>query len=98
MHTACVLIVSPSMVWAGGVSAPRGYLIPGGLLPAGCLVPGVSAPRGGYLLPGGCLVPGGLLLGGCLVETPQDGHCWGRYASYWNAFLFTMQWMFSDLI
>ena len=26
--------------------------------------------------------------GGCLVETPPDGHCCGRYASYWNAFLF----------
>ena len=27
---------------------------------------------------------------GCLVETPppQDGYCCGRYASYWNAFLF----------
>ena len=26
--------------------------------------------------------------GGCLVETPPDGYCCGRYASYWNAFLF----------
>ena len=25
---------------------------------------------------------------GCLVETPPDGYCCGRYASYWNAFLF----------
>ena len=26
---------------------------------------------------------------GCLVETPpQDSYCCGRYASYWNAFLF----------
>ena len=37
---------------------------------------------------GGCLVwgvvPGP---GGCLVETPPDGYCCGRYASYWNAFL-----------
>ena len=33
--------------------------------------------------PGGCLLPGG-----CLVETPRDGYCCGRYASYWNAFLF----------
>ena len=30
---------------------------------------------------GVCLVPGG-------VETPRDGYCCGRYASYWNAFLF----------
>ena len=34
---------------------------------------------------GGCLVPGG-----CLVETPWDGYCCRRYASYWNAFLFDM--------
>ena len=26
--------------------------------------------------------------GRCLVETPTDGYCYGRYASYWNAFLF----------
>ena len=40
--------------------------------------------NGGVSGPGGCLV-----LGGCLVETPpRDGHCCGRYASYWNAFLF----------
>ena len=40
---------------------------------------------GECLLPvwGGCLLPGG-----CLVETPHDGYCCGRYASYWNAFLF----------
>ena len=46
-----------------------------------------SVHRGGLLL-GGCLVPGGLLSGRCLVETPPDGYCCGRYASYWNAFLF----------
>ena len=23
---------------------------------------------------------------------PRDGHCCGRYASYWNAFLFQMKW------
>ena len=46
--------------------------------PGGVPGPGVPAPRG-------CLVPGG-----CLVETPprRDGYCCGRYASYWNAFLF----------
>ena len=33
---------------------------------------------------GGCLVPSG-----CLEETPSpDGYCCGRYAAYWNAFLF----------
>ena len=43
----------------------------------------------GVPAPGG-LLPGGACLGGCLVETPQDGYCCGRYASYWNAFLFSM--------
>ena len=32
--------------------------------------------------PGGCLVPGGC------GDPPRDGYCCGRYASYWNAFLF----------
>ena len=38
-----------------------------------------------------CLVPGwgACSQGGCLVETPRDGYCCGRYASYWNAFLFS---------
>ena len=41
----------------------------------------------------GCLLLGGSAAGGvsaprgCLVETPRDGYCCGRYASYWNAFL-----------
>ena len=51
-------------------------------------VPGGSGLGG--LVPGGCLIPGGCLVpGGYLVETPWDGYCCGRYASYWNAFLFT---------
>ena len=71
--------------------------------PGGCLFWGVSAPRGvgGWSRGRGCLLPGGVwrqggawsgrggvCSGGCLVETPRDGHCCGRYASYWNAFLF----------
>ena len=55
----------------------------------GCLVlGGEPGPGGGCLVPGGrCLVLGGPGPGG-LVETPRDGYCCGRYASYWNAFLF----------
>ena len=76
-----------------------GCLVPGGLLPGGCLVPGRSAPgggawsRGGLLRGGACSQGGGVpglgedLLRGCLVETPWDGHCYGWYASFWNAFL-----------
>ena len=43
------------------------------LLPGDAWPGGVSAPRG---VSGGCLVP------------PPDSYCCGRYASYWNAFLF----------
>ena len=45
---------------------------------------------GGGLPLGGSLPPGGLPLeevGIPLVLTPSGGHCSGRYASYWNAFL-----------
>ena len=34
---------------------------------------------------------GGFWSRGCLVETPLDDYCCGRYASYWNAFVFTEQ-------
>ena len=52
------------------------------LFTGGACSGGGSAPRGW-----GCLLPGG---GGvCAPPThPPDGICCGRYASYWNAFLF----------
>ena len=57
---------------------------PGGV----CSLGGVSALREG-VWSGGCLLPGVVCSLGGLVETPpQDGHCCGWYASYWNAFLF----------
>ena len=65
----------------GGMPGPVGVPGLGGAcsggvcLVRGCLVWGVPAP-GGCLLQGG--VPGG---------EPPNGHCCGRYASYWNAFL-----------
>ena len=64
--------------------APGGRVpSPGGCLGlGGCLVPGGSGPGGGVPAPGGSGpegVPGG---------DPPDGYCCGRYASYWNAFLF----------
>ena len=51
---------------------------------------GVPAPGRCLVLGWGCLVLGGgcLLRGGCLVEIPPDSYCCGRYASYWNAFLY----------
>ena len=56
--------------------------------PGGCLILGVSAlggawSQGGAWFRGGCLV-----LGGAWWRPPWDGYCCGRYASYWNAFLF----------
>ena len=74
----------------------------GGCLLQGGTGPGGPGPGGGAWSWGVCLLPGRcacswgvcLLLGGacsrgCLVETPPpDGYCCGRYASYWNAFLF----------
>ena len=43
----------------------------------------------GYIFTGVCdSVHAGASSRGCLVETPRDGYCCGRYASYWNAFLF----------
>ena len=60
-------------------------------LQEGCLVPGcVCVPGpGGVSPPGGVPGPRGVSApGGGLVETPQGGYCCGRYASYWNAFLF----------
>ena len=55
---------------------------------------------GGCLIPEGCLILGGVPGpgGGCLVPAngwwrpPPEGYCCGRYASYWNAFLFLFYW------
>ena len=73
-----------------GVSAPGGgswsqggLLLWGGGLSAlgGCLLLGGSAPGG----PG---PRGGVCPMGGAWWRPPDGHCCGRYTSYWNAFLF----------
>ena len=77
--------------WSRGVPGPGACLLRGGVCsggvwvsaPEGGLFPrGVPGPRG-VSGPGGCLLPGGAWWRPC-----QDGHCCGRYASYWNAFLF----------
>ena len=55
---------------------------------------GVPVPGGGACYWGGACSWGGTCSGGCLLrgglETPPpaDGYRCGRYASYWNAFLF----------
>ena len=74
----------------GGVPGPREVPGPGGGAwsrggvpgPRGCLVWGGAWSWGGGAWPQGGAwsgVPG---------RDPSDGHCCGRYASYWNAFLF----------
>ena len=65
--------------WSGGVCSE------GCLLPGGCLLQGVPGPGG--VCSRGVSAPRGVSARGCLVETPPDGYCCGRYASYWNAFL-----------
>ena len=89
------LHVSVILFTGGGCAIPA--CIAGSI--SACLAAGGSAPRVG-LLPGEVSSQGGACSGwGCLlcggeggVETPPkaDGYCCGRYASYWNAFLFTL--------
>ena len=66
-----------------------GCLVREGAWSRGCMVPGGCIVLGGvWSRAGECMVQGGLVWG-VLVETlPGDGYCCGRYASYWNAFLF----------
>ena len=68
--------------WSGGVHGPRG-----------CMVPGVCAWSRGWVL--GCQgvvgvhgPGGGAWSQGGARWRPPNGYCCGRYASYWNAFLF----------
>ena len=76
-------------------SVNGGGKLPG---PGGYLVRGGSARRGGWswgFCSGGVSALGGVCSmgglpgsGGVPGGDPPDGHCCGRYASYWNAFLF----------
>ena len=65
---------------------------PGGVCSEGLLSGVVCSQRGAWL--GGGAGPRGFAPGGCLVwgvgTTTRDYYCCGRYASYWNAFLFTI--------
>ena len=47
---------------------------------------GVPDPGGGVSAREGGSAPGGGAWWG--APLPRDGYCCGRYASYWNAFLF----------
>ena len=96
---ACIAGGIPACLAAGGCTIPA-CLAAGGSAPGGCLVWGVPGLRG-CLVRGGAW-SGGVCLRGCLVEKPprsrppgtehppRDGYCCGRYASYWNAFLYSI--------
>ena len=64
--------------------------VPGGVSFGGCMVWGCMVL--GVWSQGGCMVPGGGWLSGSRGVSGRppgrDGYCCGRYASYWNAFLF----------
>ena len=83
-HLPLVYFYRPQRSWGKVIfSQASVILLTGGGVPApggGCSQGGVWS-RGVVWSWGGGLVPGG-----CIVETPRDGHCCGRYASYWNAF------------
>ena len=63
-------------VWCHFLSSPM--CLPGWSGISGCLVPGVGVSG-----PWGVSGPGG--------GDPRGGYCCGRYASYWNAFLFIVK-------
>ena len=80
----------PGGVWSWGVSGPGGCLVLGGLVPGGVWSWGVPGPGGSR--PRGMTGPGGSGPGGVPGGDPHpDGNCCGRYASYWNAFLFRIR-------
>ena len=70
------------ILFGGGGAIPA--CIAGGI-PA-CLAAGLRRVCSRGSAPGGACSQG-VCSGGCLVETPPDGYCCGRYASYWNALL-----------
>ena len=79
----------------GGVCSGRVPAAEGGVPALGCVsVPGGPAVVGGGVCFEGVSVPGGVcswrvFAPGVNPPIPlRDGHCCGRYASYWNAFLF----------
>ena len=67
------------ILFTGGVC-----MVPEGAWSGGAWSRGVPGPGGPS--PGGM----GAWSWGGLVETPRDGCCCGRYASYWNAFLLSL--------
>ena len=81
--------VNRGMSAPGGGVCSWGCLLLGGVCSGGMSAPGVSTLGGGSVCSRGVSAPQEVCFQwGCLVETPRDDYCCGRYASYWNAFLF----------
>ena len=79
-----ILFTGGCLLWGWGVSGSGDAWSRGVSARRGCLVQRGSAPGGG-----GAWSSGGAWSGGGEVwRLPRDGNCCGRYASYWNAFLF----------
>ena len=57
------------------------------LITGGCLVQGGACSQGGACCQGVNATGRVPAPRGCLVETPLDGYCCERYATYWNSFL-----------
>ena len=78
----------PQVHGPGGVEGPRGCMVPGGAWSRGMHGPGEWVHGPGGWVHG----PGGLVSQHALRQIPlpgeREGYCCGRYASYWNAFLF----------
>ena len=91
---------APGRAWSRGeVLGPGGLPGPGRgrLVPEGCFGDGVPGPWGDAwsgAVPGPREVPGSRRgwypSMHCGRPPRRDGYCCGRYASYWNAFLFLL--------
>ena len=95
-----------------GVLSPRGVSGPGGCVWSGGYGPGVCVVRGGVgglCMVWGCYTPNPkkfffdffLISLGTPPPPEADSGIWsmsGRYASYWNAFLFHLFWLLGDFL
>ena len=69
------------------MSGRLGACMVGGMHGGGCVAGGVCVHGGGGACMAGGMHGGGHVWGG-IMHGRRDGHCSGRYASHWNAFLF----------
>ena len=89
-------------VWqGGGVHGTKVCMVKGGMNDEGsvCVAKGACVAKEGACIVKGPCVAGACVAGACMAEGMRgrrDGHCSGRYASYWNAFLFSFNFKFSN--